>query len=386
MVTAVQQGLRHLYRMRRSARRMRRGFWQPPERLLLTEGASGELTMARIRFLVVGLIVLAVVFELRRNPAPGMLGWGLGVALGSVALAIAAYVLVHRHPEWAKAGFYTSVLDVTLITAVLVVFLIADRPHAAVNSRVLFSAYLIVIFGTSLRFDQRICVLTGLFAIAQYSGIVAFAALRWDLNSEAFLPFYNGTFDLNIHYARLILLWGALLVSTINVDRAQTLRGMSARDPLTGLMARGFFDERVGAEASRALRYNRELSVAMIDIDYFKRFNDNYGHAVGDEVLRVIGKLLRSVRQSDLVARYGGEEFIIVFPETPPAAAVMKAEQLRALIEQSSLTVSIGIAGFPADADDIWMVVAKADERMYEAKKSGRNQVIGPPKPAVAAA
>ncbi len=378
--------VREFYRLRRTIRKERRAFWQPPDRVLLTEGASGELTAARIRFLVVGLLLLAVFFEYVRNPAPGMLGWGLGIGFVALALAIVLIELIRRHPEWSSAAFLTSVFDVTIISAVLVLFLATDRPHAAVNSRVLFSAYLIVIFSTSLRFDKRVCVLTGLFAIGQYSGIVAFAAVNWDLTGEHFAPFYNGVFDLNIHYARLILLWGAMLVSTINVERAQTLRGMSAKDPLTGLMARGFFDERAGAEAARSRRHNRELAVAMIDIDHFKQFNDKYGHAVGDEVLRVVGKFLQSVRQSDLVARYGGEEFLIVFPETPASGAVTKVDELRKLIEQSGITVSVGVAELPRDADDIWMVICKADERLYQAKQAGRNCVIGPPEPAEAAA
>ncbi len=382
----VPKYLKEFYRLRRTIRQERRRFWQPPERLLLTEGATAELTVARIRFLIVGLMLLAVSFEFARNSAPGMIGWGLGIGLGSLAVTIVLLEVLRRHPEWVGAAFFTSVWDVTMVSAVLLLFLATGRPHAAVNSRVLFAAYLIIIFSTSLRFDKRICLLTGLIAIAEYSGIVAFAALRWDLNGDHFAPFYNGTFDLNVHYARLILLWGAMLVSTINVERAQTLRGMSAKDPLTGLMARGFFDERAGAEAARSRRHNRELAVAMIDIDHFKTFNDKYGHAVGDEVLRVIGRFLQSVRQSDLVARYGGEEFIIVFPETSAEGAVTKADELRKLIEQAGITVSVGVAELPRDADDIWMVICKADERLYEAKVAGRNRVIGPSDELAAAA
>ena len=374
----LRRWLATLYRLRRSLRKMRKAFWQPPEQLLLTEGVSGEITAARIRFLIVGLMLLAVSFEHVRNPTPGMIAWGLGLGLVSLAIAIVMLELVRRHPEWSEAGFFTSAFDVTIISAVLVLFLVTDRPHAAVNSRVLFSAYMIVIFGTSLRFDKRICILTGLFAIAQYSGIVAVAAVNWDLAGDHFAPFYNGEFDLNINYARLILLWGALLVSTINVERAQTLRGMSARDPLTGLISRGFFDERAAAEAARSRRHNRELSVAMIDVDHFKRFNDKYGHAVGDEVLRVVARFLQSVRESDLVARYGGEEFIIVFPETSPADAVKRTDQLRKLVEQSTITVSIGVAALPADGDDIFQVIGEADQRLYEAKRGGRNRVVGP--------
>ncbi len=377
-MTAFRKQLEAFHRFRRTLRKRRQAFLQPPDRLLLSEGAAGELTMARIRFLVVGIILLALIFEFARNPAPQQFVVTLWVAAILLIIAIAALFLTKHNTEWRGTGFVSSALDVTLVTAVLVIFLVLGRPHAAVNSRVLFSIYFVVIAGTSLRYDKRICVMAGLLAIGQYAGIVACAALIWDLNSTAFAPYYNGTFDLNIHYARLILLGCVVFVSTLSVTRAQTLRGLSAKDPLTGLMARGFFDERAAAEAARTVRYGRQLSVAMIDIDFFKRFNDTYGHAVGDEVLRVVGGMLQSVRQSDLVARYGGEEFIIVFPETAPIAAVEKAEELRKLIEPSMVTVSIGIAGLPDDGDDIWMVIDKADQRLYEAKQGGRNQVVGP--------
>ncbi len=385
-MTILRKQLESLHRIRRTLRKRRQAFWQPPDRLLLSEGATGELTMARVRFLVVGVILAALVFEFSRNPAPGQVAWVLWVGTIFAAISIAALIATQRALEWRGTGFVSSALDVSLITSVLVIFLVLERPHAAVNSRVLFSTYFVVIAGTSLRYDKRICVLAGLLAIGQYASVVAFAWFRWDLDSVGFAPFYNGTFDLNIHYARLVLLVSVMFVSTVSVTRAQTLRGLSAKDPLTGLMARGFFDERAAAEAARTVRYGRQLSVAMIDIDHFKRFNDTYGHAVGDEVLRVVGGMLRSVRQSDLVARYGGEEFIIVFPETAPEAAMEKAEELRKLIEPSMVTVSIGIAGLPADGEDVWMVIDKADQRLYEAKQGGRNQVVGPPEAVAQAA
>jgi len=133
------------------------------------------------------------------------------------------------------------------------------------------------------------------------------------------------------------------------------------------------------AEVARAVRHKHKLSVAMIDIDHFKQFNDTYGHMVGDEVLRLLADVLqKSVRRSDLVARYGGEEFIVLFPETPADRAVFKAEDLRKSVEPSSVTVSIGVAEIPSDGTDMRTVIDCADQRLYQAKRGGRNRVVGP--------
>jgi diguanylate cyclase (GGDEF)-like protein len=248
-----------------------------------------------------------------------------------------------------------------------------------VNSRVVYPAYFVAIGAMALRYDARICVLSGLLGLLQYAAIVAYADMHWDLHAMPFSESEYGRFSLGTHYTRLAILFCAVLLSTDVALRKQRLRWLAAKDPLTGLLNRGFFDERMQAEVSRTNRTGRLLSVALIDIDLFKKFNDDFGHIVGDEVLKVLaGIFQKSLRKSDLIARYGGEEFIAMFPETPAEYAVLTAERLRVAVEQSTVTVSIGVAELPTDGKDMRTVIDQADVRLYEAKKAGRNRVIGP--------
>ena len=127
----------------------------------------------------------------------------------------------------------------------------------------------------------------------------------------------------------------------------------------------------------------------MLDVDHFKLFNDKYGHAAGDAGLRAIASLLRhTVRRSDIVARYGGEEFVLVLPDTSAEAAVEKVEAIRSALEQTAirlpreqgtgaLTISAGVATFPADGVTSDELLDEADARLFKAKESGRNLVVG---------
>jgi diguanylate cyclase (GGDEF)-like protein len=142
-------------------------------------------------------------------------------------------------------------------------------------------------------------------------------------------------------------------------------------------------------EEMRAERYSRPLAIAMIDIDHFKQFNDTYGHASGDEALRVASRAIRNcVRRTDLVARYGGEEFVVAFLETDGTSAAQKAEDIRRAVEAqrvllkgsrgvTNITVSIGVACWPDDGDAIRAIIEQADARLYRAKQAGRNRVVG---------
>ena len=163
------------------------------------------------------------------------------------------------------------------------------------------------------------------------------------------------------------------------------LTELSLRDPLTALFNRRGLTERLIEEWSRARRYGAPLSLMMVDIDHFKRINDQHGHATGDVAIGHVARLLaRDRRLSDIVARYGGEEFVLLLPHTPGEGAFSLAERLRYLIEQSpyraargeaQLTVSIGVAAFdPAmrEADDLLKL---ADRALYTSKREGRNRV-----------
>jgi len=164
------------------------------------------------------------------------------------------------------------------------------------------------------------------------------------------------------------------------------LRDSSLRDGATKLYNRRFMEEFIDKSAEQALRSNVSYSILMIDIDYFKMVNDTYGHDSGDVVIKSLAEILQStVRKADLPIRYGGEEFLIFLHNTTKEGALIVAQKIRTQFAAKKYqfgndtvekTLSIGIAHFPSDADSIWKVIKFADIALYEAKHSGRNQVV----------
>ncbi len=164
------------------------------------------------------------------------------------------------------------------------------------------------------------------------------------------------------------------------------LEDLSVRDSLTGLYNRRELESRLHEETQRARRYNRPFSVLMLDIDYFKDVNDNYGHQIGDEVLVTVADLVRlNVRPVDVVCRYGGEELAVILPETENKGAQIVAERIRSTVADSltttpqgdviRITVSIGLATFPQDSSAGAGLIHAADQALYAAKQGGRNLV-----------
>lgn len=159
-------------------------------------------------------------------------------------------------------------------------------------------------------------------------------------------------------------------------------------DPMTGLYNRLHLWRTFDRELERAARYGRLCSAIMIDIDFFKNYNDMHGHLKGDEVLKKAAEIFRqNIRNTDVCVRYGGEEFLIIMPETGKDVARLVGEKLRKAFENHDflheetqpggrLTVSVGIATFPEDAKDARALVDKADKALYRAKESGRNRVV----------
>ena len=364
-----------------------RGFLRAPDPLLLQEGGSGELTVAWLRLLVIAILLVLPAAEFLRTPGSQLAGAGFWSGAFALALAVTAFVITRRRFYRPWFGFATSILDVTLVSTALVVFIAIGRPDIAVSSRVIFPVYFIAVGAMALRYDARISVLGGLLGLLQYAAIVAYADLRWTLEASPLPTLEYGQFSFGAHYTRLAILFCAVVVSTSVALRQQQLRWLAAKDPLTGLMNRAFFDDRMQTEVARTNRTGRLLSLALIDIDHFKKFNDKFGHMAGDEMLRTVADIFQnSLRKSDLVARYGGEEFIILFPETPAEFAVQTANRLRVDVEQTTVTVSIGVAELPTDGKDMRAVIDRADIRLYQAKNAGRNKVIGPQDVAVSGA
>ncbi|MBI3206176.1 MAG: GGDEF domain-containing protein [Polyangiaceae bacterium] len=160
---------------------------------------------------------------------------------------------------------------------------------------------------------------------------------------------------------------------------------MTIVDGLTQIHNKRYLYEALEREVLRARRHGRPLSILMFDIDFFKRVNDQYGHLAGDYVLRELARVVQGrIRRDEVFARYGGEEFVIALPETPLEGAVSLAENLRARVaehtfvfqgERIPVTVSIGAAVLAPDDKTATELVQRADEKLYEAKRGGRNRV-----------
>jgi diguanylate cyclase (GGDEF)-like protein len=188
----------------------------------------------------------------------------------------------------------------------------------------------------------------------------------------------------------LVVMLEIYLVSSVfskaNAKNETLLQNLARKDALTGLNNRRIFFE-IGQEwINHARRYNASLSLIILDIDFFKKINDNYGHNVGDQVLKQVAETLESgVRATDIISRYGGEEFVIVLPETASDHAFKIAQNLRESIEQSSIvtpngeslkwTASFGVAQCDTKKDSLSELTYRADLALYQAKESGRNKV-----------
>ena len=170
-----------------------------------------------------------------------------------------------------------------------------------------------------------------------------------------------------------------------NRNAMEKHRYKALHDPLTELPNREAYNERVEAEWQRWQRYNHPLTLAVCDLDHFKKINDNFGHQAGDRVLKVISRsIAKRLREVDFFGRYGGEEFVVIMPETPLEKAVTVLEKIRAAIantafnykeEPLAITLSMGVTEFrPGDTTD--SVFARADRALYSAKAGGRNRCV----------
>jgi diguanylate cyclase (GGDEF)-like protein len=194
----------------------------------------------------------------------------------------------------------------------------------------------------------------------------------------------------------LLTLWRQLaLLSSLAVSRTQ-LELLAATDAMTGTLNHTAFMDVLARDFARSRRYGESLTVLMLDIDFFKRINDGYGHAVGDDALRSFARVLKSeLRTVDAIGRLGGEEFGIILPNTAGDPAQRLAERLREQIaaivvksprkEEVRFTTSIGLAQMDVDDVDPERLLGRADAALYQAKAHGRNRVeVSRPSPASA--
>jgi two-component system, cell cycle response regulator len=376
------------------AARLRRAL-RKRSRLVVEAGESGERLVAKVRLASIGLLALIQLTPLLGlGGVPWRVAWmsqeavvGRGLTLSGFAAAVLLYVAVrYAYRPWV--GVLSIVLDVSLVTAGLAVFFIFNRPLIAVNSRVVFEVYFLAIASAGLRYDWRLCVVASGLAVAEYAGLSFYADTHWDLAAMARREVDYGDFSWSSQLARMVVLAGAGVMSAAVALRGRRWRHLSGTDGLTGLANRAWFEERLEEEMSRARRHGETLAIAVADLDCFREMNTAHGHAGGDLALQTVARRLRqSIRKSDLAARQGGDEFVLAFPATDAAQAVVRLDRLRQEIAalrvplgraELQVTMSVGVASWPADGAGFEDVLATADARTFEAKRLGKNRVVGP--------
>lgn len=364
-----------------------REFWRSPDAAMLMAGGEGERQVAKLRVVVVAFLLITPVYRLIVYPPNAENFWGFVVALCAMGLAIYIYVYLRFHIYRPWLGFLTSTLDGSIVTLALVVFVATGSPLDGVNDKITFEVYFLAIMAMSLRQDRRICLLVGTLLVLQYGMLSLFVGTQYDVKALYEHYHYNGAYDSADQWTRIILMCSATFIAYAYVVRSQTLVNRAIRDPLTGLLNRGYFETLFSYEIERARRYQRRFAVVLMDADHFKRINDNHGHAAGDLVLKTLAAALqRSLRESDIVVRFGGEEFVLILHATGAEDAYTKAESLRLSVERLvvgapqyaiQFTMSAGIAVYPEDGTAASALLAMADQRLLKAKHGGRNRVVG---------
>ena len=361
----------------------------PLDEVLADAAREGEALVARIRLWLTLLILTIPLLSLAIGPVSVQHWVGLAIAAAAVAVAVALEALVRRgrHSRWL--AITTTLTDVTLISLGLFSFWWLDMPVVTVNSRVIFEAYFIAIAASALRYSPAVCVVAGAGAVVQYLALSLLVSATSTPGDLATLAAEYGTFDWTTQWSRVVMLLGMTVMALAVVNRTSRLRRLSTFDRLTGLFNRAYVEEYLGHELARAVREGQPFTVAMLDVDHFKHFNDSHGHAAGDAALRRLADTLRAaLRRSDVVARYGGEEILVAMPGTQLRAAMEKLDEVRVTVGLTDIalprggtarvTVSMGVATLSVDGPRLDVLLDAADARMYAAKEAGRNRVYGP--------
>lgn len=356
-----------------------------PEDTLLYGGADDGRQPIRFALPLVSPVVLIMILVVVREPENTTALAAACMGAGAIVYGVLAAQLEARRGPSFWLHLVHCVVYSGIITGILIFFLVVEHPRMHAHW-IAFFLYFLLIGAMGLARDPRVAVASGAASIIGYvcAHLVVHHAARSGVPVAMELV---SEFEWMSSSAKVAILAGMTLTAAASARRGLVVRRLSIRDPLTGLLDRGAFDVCLQIQARKAMRSARPLAIAMIDIDHFKALNDARGHLAGDAVLTwVAGYLRRSVRETDLVARYGGEEFVVAFVDSDHERLDDRLECWRRAIAASvvrlgdsdaeiRLTVSIGIARFPADARSPTDVLARADARLYEAKRSGRNRL-----------
>jgi diguanylate cyclase (GGDEF)-like protein len=324
-----------------------------------------------------------------RLDSPPLVGILVGV-IGVMCLQRGIRLFIGRQPTYR--------LQAGMLLAVVVVFVLTQNfPVRALQATVNYTVLGWLYFGTArdlytharhqleFRWPWLLCLPLLLGGVAYGS-----RAVRAVVEPESVLTEMTTNSALNLGSALafvvLVLALHATLMALVVTRLTGELRRMSRHDSLTGLLNRRAMEELLFAQVQRSVRAREPFAVMMLDLDHFKRVNDHYGHAVGDQALKHVSKLLRgSVREVDSLARFGGEEFVVLMPGASLVQAQPMAERLRERLCATPLVVadttvplsiSIGIAQWRGGQEDLSQLLVRADTALFQAKGQGRNRVV----------
>ena len=356
-----------------------------PDEVMLELGAGGELLVARIRALLSAICLLL--------PLANALG---GAPIGETLIGLAAAVLINimaqvwlalaRNPRrhgWLP--FATGTYDITTTTAVLVMLAVGDRA-AGLNSLVIFGFYPISIVMTALRNDGRLTLYVTCLAIVQYA-LLAVAIVWFAHSPEQLASIEYGTVSMATQVERMILLLLTGVLTTTIVYRIQRLTALSGSDGLTGLPNRLWLLQQIPRIFDNARATGSSLTLALLDLDKFRRVNEEIGTRDADRALRQTAALMAEVLGSrEHLVRIGGQEFVMLL-QCPNGSAWERVDRLRRAVaerpflpesgmEPLRITFSAGLAAWPQDGVDLSSLLRSADRRLQQAKRDGNNRVI----------
>lgn len=326
-------------------------------------------TVAEIHWLLLILVLVYLTFgDYPRDVEP---------AISAGSFFYAAFVMSFRY-----AFFFTqeSRAKIAIETWAMLAFITWTLAFSGGLSSPLLSSYLLPIITSALTLG-RVVTLFEVAVVAACQVWLGGSAAPGSLFSLAFAGATAAQMAPVILVAYIVTLFSSDIQFGLN--RARLL---AETDDLTGVLnTRGFAIAATRA-IGQSIRYKRPATLLMIDSDDLKAVNDAHGHDTGNRLLRQVAQISKSeLRLTDVFARYGGDEFIVLLPETPPKGALIVAERIRAMMENSPLdaggqrvtcTLSIGVATFPDDGQSLDSLVARADRAMYHAKSSGKNKVV----------
>lgn len=296
--------------------------------------------------------------------------WGLILAM----ILFASFVISFRY---SKLFTEETHWKLAIETWAMIIFISWCAYNTGGINSPLLNLYILVIIVSALTLGKLITLLEFLLITSVYFFL---GQAVYETSTFSFTDFG----EIMVLFAPILLVGYVTTLLAADVEYArEELLLLSDTDELTGLKNRRAFNSELSMEVKKAIRYTRPFAIMMLDADYLKQVNDKYGHDVGDKLIVSISHVIKdSLRETDILARYGGDEFVVMLPDTNDGKAFDVAERIRIAVENTSIsadgtrvssTLSIGVACYPEDSDEIDEIRKKADKALYLSKHNGRN-------------